>query len=63
MLIHAVEADTWLDDLSLESKFNTEWGFLLDLKARGRKAADAWLSKGLADVGVRSSADLHLDAG
>jgi NTE family protein len=63
MLIHAVEADTWLDDLSTESKFNTEWSFLLDLKGRGRKAADAWLAQGLPSVGVRSSGDLHLGAG
>ncbi len=60
MLIHAVEADTWLDDLSTDSKFNTEWSFLLDLKGRGRRAADAWLEHGLENVGVRSSADLHL---
>jgi len=60
MLIHAVEADRWLDDLNTDSKFNTEWSFLLDLKGRGRKAADAWLETGLANVGVRSSADLHL---
>jgi NTE family protein len=58
MLIHAVEADGWLDDLSLESKFNTEWSFLEELKARGRKAADRWLKAHLDDVGVRSSADL-----
>ncbi|MDR3512523.1 MAG: patatin-like phospholipase family protein [Caulobacteraceae bacterium] len=58
MLIHAVEADDWLNDLSMDSKFNTEWSFLVDLKERGRKAADAWLEKGLPSVGVRSSVNL-----
>lgn len=59
MLIHAIEADRWLRDLSLASKFDTEWSFLTDLKARGRRAAAAWLDKGLADVGVRSSIELE----
>ncbi len=61
MLIHAIEADRWLQDLSMESKFDTEWGFLTELKARGRRAAEAWLKKGLADVGVKSSVDVTVD--
>ncbi len=32
--LHAIEADGWLSDLPLRSKFDTEWGFLNDLKAR-----------------------------
>ena len=62
MLIHAVPADGWLNDLSSESKFNTSWSFLEDLKARGVKAADAWLKAKFDDVGQRSSADLELGA-
>jgi NTE family protein len=61
MLIHAIEADRWLQDLSMESKFNTEWSFLTELKARGRRAAAAWLKTGLADVGVKSSVDVTVD--
>jgi len=61
MLIHAIGADAWLDDLSAESKFDTDWSFLTDLKERGRRAAGEWLKKGLADVGVRSSADLRAE--
>jgi NTE family protein len=57
MLIHGILAQGRLDDLSLESKFNTEWGFLTDLKARGRKAADEWLATCLETVGKRSSLD------
>jgi len=59
MLIHAIGADVWLDDLSAESKFNTDWRFLEDLKNRGRRAAGAWLASGLAEVGVRSSVDFR----
>lgn len=61
MLIHAIGADRWLDDLSMESKFDTEWSFLTGLKERGRKAADAWLKDHLADIGVKSSASLRGD--
>jgi NTE family protein len=57
--LHAIEADGWLSDLSLRSKFNTEWGFLNDLKARGRAAADDWLTTCLPSVGRQSSVDLQ----
>jgi NTE family protein len=55
MLIHAIGADRWLDDLTMDSKFDTEWGFLSSLKDRGRGAAEAWLDAHLDDVGVTSS--------
>lgn len=56
--LHAIEADGWLDDLPLRTKFNTEWTFLNDLKARGRAAAEEWLSDCRVTVGVRASVDL-----
>jgi NTE family protein len=59
VFMHAIEADSWLGDLSLGSKFNTEWTFLNDLKTRGRAAADEWLATCFADVGVQSSVDLQ----
>jgi NTE family protein len=59
MLIHAIEADGRLDDLPLASKFDTEWNFLLELKARGRAAADDWLRDCFAYVGVKSSVDVR----
>jgi NTE family protein len=61
MLVHAIGADAWLHDLSMETKFDTDWNFLEGLKDRGRRAAGAWLEKGLADVGVRSSVGLASD--
>ena len=61
MLVHGIGADRWLQDLSAETKFNTDWSFLTDLKARGRRAAGAWLKDGLADVGIRSSVDLRAE--
>ena len=59
VLLHGIEADGWLGDLSLGSKFNTEWTFLNDLKTRGRAAADDWLEGCFDQVGVRSSVDLQ----
>lgn len=59
ILMHAIEADGWLGDLSLGSKFNTEWTFLNDLKARGRAAADEWLGSCVDSVGRTSSVDLQ----
>ena len=57
--MHAIEADGWIDDLSMGSKSNTEWTFLNDLRSRGRAAAEEWLKTCFADVGVRSSVDLQ----
>jgi NTE family protein len=59
MLIHAIEADGHLDDLPMASKFDTEWNFLLDLKSRGQRAAEAWLKANFDDVGVKSSVDVR----
>ena len=53
-----MSADGHLDDLSLGSKFNTEWTFLQSLKARGREAAEHWLESCLPAVGERSSMDM-----
>ena len=56
--LHAVEADPWLGDLSLSSKFDTEWTFLTGLKARGREAGEQWLATCFDAVGDRSSVDV-----
>jgi NTE family protein len=58
MLVHAITADGRLNDLSMASKFNTDWGFLSDLRQRGRAAAEDWLKASLAQVGVNSTLDL-----
>jgi len=56
--LHAVEADPWLGDLSLGSKFDTEWSFLTRLKDRGREAGELWLATCFDAVGERSSVDV-----
>ena len=59
ILMHAIEADGWLGDQTLGSKFNTEWTYLNGLKARGREAAEEWLASCFDHVGVASSVDLQ----
>ena len=59
ILMHAIEADGWLGDQTLGSKFNTEWTYLNGLKARGREAAEEWLASCFDKVGVASSVDLQ----
>jgi NTE family protein len=58
MLVHAITADGRLDDLSMASKFNTDWSFLTNLRDRGRAAAGDWLAASLTSVGVASTLDL-----
>jgi NTE family protein len=58
MLVHAITADNRLDDLSMASKFNTDWRFLSDLRERGRAAAVEWLDACGDKIGVASSLDL-----
>ena len=61
MHVHAITADGYLGDLSMASKFSTEWTFLTNLRDRGRMAADAWLSANLDQVGVTSTVDLKAE--
>ncbi|WP_374596225.1 patatin-like phospholipase family protein [Brevundimonas sp.] len=59
LLMHAIEPGPWLGGLSLSSKFDTEWSFLNDLKARGREAGEQWFDKCFDAVGERSSVDVR----
>ena len=61
VLIHSVRADKVLCDLSVESKFCIDWGFLQDLRERGRGAGKAWLAAHYPDLGKRQSVDLYTE--
>ena len=61
VLIHSLRADRVLADLSIASKFSSDWDFLLDLRERGRAAAAEWLEQHFADLGVRSTVDLRAE--
>ncbi len=57
--IHSIRSDKSLIDLSVASKFSTDWAFLTELRDRGRRIADAWLANHAGDIGVRSSVNLR----
>jgi NTE family protein len=56
--IHAIKVDNIIRKLSVESKLNTDWDFLCDLRDEGRKAAAAWLTEHYDMVGKDSSIDI-----
>ena len=58
---HSIRADRALRDLSLQSKYDTDWDFLCGLRDRGREAAQAWLESNWDAVGARSTVDLHAE--
>jgi len=57
--LHMVADDDGLAPLNASSKANTDRSFLEALHALGRAAAQRWLDAHRADVGQRSSLDLH----
>jgi NTE family protein len=58
VFIHSVRADQAMRDLSLETKMESDWKFLLMLRDRGRACADAWLEQNFEHIGKRSSVDM-----
>jgi len=56
--IHSISAEAVMQKLSVLSKLNADWDFLLDLKEAGRAHADTWLSQHFEALGVRSSVDI-----
>ncbi|MBY0420839.1 MAG: patatin-like phospholipase family protein [Parvularculaceae bacterium] len=57
--IHSIRSDREVADLSIASKFSSDWDFLLELKKRGRAVAEEWLDANYASVGKRSTVDLR----
>ena len=58
ILVHSIRADLALSDLSADSKFRSDWGFLTMLRDRVRACAKEWLAENFESLGVRSSVDL-----
>ena len=59
MLLHSIRADEVLKELSVASKFNTDWSFLCHLRDLGRKSATSWLDAHFDQVGEESSVDVR----
>lgn len=58
VLIHSIRADSALSDLSVSSKFTSDWEFLSMLHDRGYACASEWIERHFDDLGVRSTVDL-----
>ena len=61
LFVHAIRADKQLSSFSIESKFETSWRFLTDLKSRGRDAAESWYHENFDKVGKSSSVDIKAE--
>lgn len=59
LFVHAIRADHQLGDLSIESKYETGWRFLKDLKNRGREAAEMWCAENANHVGKKSTVNIQ----
>ncbi len=59
ILVHSVRADEALSDLSVASKFDSNWKFLTNLRDKGREAMAIWLDKNFDDIGKHDTIDLH----
>jgi NTE family protein len=58
LYIHLISDDAHMAALSLDSKFNPEWGFLQSLREAGHNRTKHWLSAHFDDLGQKSSVDL-----
>ena len=57
--LHAIRADEELCHLDHESKYDTSWSFLQDLRDRGRREAARWLEANAEDVGKASTISIQ----
>ncbi len=61
VLVHSIRADDAMADLSVTSKFDSDWGFLTMLRDRGREAMAEWLEAHFDDIGEKDTVDLHAE--
>ena len=59
VLIHSVRSEEALAGLTAESKMESSWEFLTDLRDRGRACAEKWLAENFDDINHRSSVDVQ----
>lgn len=59
--LHRIDATEALAHHTASTRMNTSWSFFVELRDAGREAAEAWLDRHYADIGVRSSVDLRYE--
>ncbi len=57
--LHRIEATEALAHHTASTKMDTSWSFFIELRDAGREAAEAWLARHYADIGVRATVDLR----
>jgi NTE family protein len=58
MLVHLIEAEKFIRELSWTSRLNADWDFLQHLHNMGRARADQWLEANFDRLGIESTVDL-----
>ena len=59
MLIHLIEAEDMIRELSWSSRLNGDWDFLTYLHKMGYARADKWLATNFDYIGLKSTVDLQ----
>ncbi|WP_448530231.1 patatin-like phospholipase family protein [Raineya sp.] len=57
--IHHINPEELMSEMSVSSKLNADWKFLLRLRAYGREAAEKWLAENYEKIGVESTCNLR----
>ncbi len=61
LIMHAIRVEGVLSDLSVASKFNTNWHFLLYLRDLGRDEAGKWLKQNFTSIGKKSTINVRAE--
>jgi NTE family protein len=61
ILVHSIKADDALGELTIASKFNTDWEFLTELRDKGRATAEQWLGENFIHLNKRSTVDVRAE--
>ncbi len=61
MYLHAIRSEEVMRDLTVSSKFDTSWSFLVHLRDLGRNCAKEWFEKNFDKVGKQSTVDIMRD--
>lgn len=62
-LMHRIDGHNIIDQFSADSKLDTQWAFLLELRDGGRKAANMWLKDNYDSIGKQATLDLRFAYG
>ena len=61
LFLHLIRGGSAICEFGLETKYDTRWPFLQELRSRGRKLAEDWLGSCFQKVGQESSVDIRAE--